>query len=54
MSAKENAYERYGNFIINKSSSLGSGNYGNVWKGYLIGPNNTLEPVAIKESYNES
>lgn len=43
------AYERYGNFIINRGGSLGSGNYGNVYRGYLIGPNQTLEPVAIKE-----
>lgn len=48
MNIKTMAYERYGNFIINKSEALGSGNFGHVWKGYLITKNNNLELVAIK------
>lgn len=49
----ENQYERYGDYILNRQESLGSGRYGAVWKGYRIihtkeGQN--LEAVAIKES----
>lgn len=29
-------YERYGNYIINRSESLGSGTFGSVYKGYQI------------------
>ena len=53
MNPDHKTYERYGNFIINRSESLGTGSYGYVWKGYLIGPNQVLEPVAIKEFYND-
>ncbi len=42
MNSKAATYERYGNFIINKSEQLGSGNFGHVWKGYLIGQGGTL------------
>lgn len=33
---KTNTYERYGNFIINKSEPLGSGNFGHVYRGYYL------------------
>jgi hypothetical protein len=48
MENKSCSYEKYGNFIVNKGESLGSGSFGHVWKGYVIGPNKSLESVAIK------
>ena len=29
-------YERYGNYIVNRGESLGSGKFGTVWKGYRL------------------
>lgn len=46
-------YERYGNYIVNRKESLGSGKFGTVWRGYRIvnaEKEEYLEPVAIKES----
>lgn len=53
---KETNYERYGNYIINRGDSLGSGTFGKVYKGYQIISENSfgnyerlrLEPIAIK------
>lgn len=48
-------YERYGDYILNRKESLGSGKFGTVWRGYRIlhlreGGEDILQPVAIKQS----
>lgn len=44
-------YERYGEFILDRSEQLGKGSYGTVYRGYRIRPGQKLEPIAIKEAY---
>lgn len=48
-------FDRYGDYIVDRRESLGSGTYGTVWRGYRIlqereGAEDYLEAVAIKES----
>ncbi len=45
-------YDRYGDYIVDRRESLGSGTYGTVWRGYRIIQGSEgedyLESVAIK------
>ena len=39
---KQSPYDRYGDYIINREESLGSGTFGKVYKGYRIVSENSF------------